>query len=619
MRTRVEKYLAKLDGEQVELPAPITREERFLAKLAGMDVEVPTPITRLEQFLNILINRASLTLTPITREEIFIAQNAGYAADSLMPVTREEQYWYDIFNHGGIATYDKVIGRIVSFITRRAAPLKIEATLSPIQDLHGYEAPWPPGGGKNKLKPTAETTTENQVTFTVESDGTIKTSGTASATTTLIIGEFAVANGTGYEINGLPATGSNTTFSFQGMRGNTVAFTVEGSQDNHYTGTADETLQLRLVIRNGFNASGLTFKPMVRLSSVSDATFSPYSNECPIGGHTGADVNVTGSNIWGGSQMKTDILAKVPTSTSGTDASGSYVYWYANATTSGKVLFQFPFKEKTRYTLILALAKENANASTNILISYTDGTYSYANIPQTPVANTKYIYAVTTQANKTVSKIATVWGSAGVFVYYDECGVFEGVLTADQFEPYSGTTVTVNFGQTVYGGELTVNEDGTGSVVANMAEKDMGSIGWGYNQSGYMFSNGIATEVKKPSSNTQVANILSSLFATKSAYSIGTGANGVGIESGGNIRAKTDGMGTDPDAFRTAMSGVQIVYELATPITIPLTPGQVEALQGNNTIWVDDSSEIKVTFRTDANGTAILPYTGQGKAGYMTI
>ena len=47
-------------------------------------------------------------------------------------------------------------------------------------------------------------------------------------------------------------------------------------------------------INNGTEISGtITFKPMIRLSTVADDTFQPYSNICPITGHTGLNVYVS--------------------------------------------------------------------------------------------------------------------------------------------------------------------------------------------------------------------------------------------------------------------------------------------------------------------------------------
>ena len=46
--------------------------------------------------------------------------------------------------------------------------------------------------------------------------------------------------------------------------------------------------------------------------------------------------------------------------------------------------------------------------------------------------------------------------------------------------------------------------------------------------------------------------------------------------------------------FKAAMSGVDFVYELATPIEIQLTPTEVRTLLGNNNIFADTGNiEVK--------------------------
>ncbi len=49
--TRKEKYLAKLAGQDVQIPPPVTREECFLAAICGEEIETPEPATREECFL----------------------------------------------------------------------------------------------------------------------------------------------------------------------------------------------------------------------------------------------------------------------------------------------------------------------------------------------------------------------------------------------------------------------------------------------------------------------------------------------------------------------------------------------------------------------------------------
>lgn len=53
----------------------------------------------------------------------------------------------------------------------------------------------------------------------------------------------------------------------------------------------------------------------------------------------------------------------------------------------------------------------------------------------------------------------------------------------------------------------------------------------------------------------------------------------------------------DADTFKTAMSGVKLVYELATPIEIPLTPVEITTLLGQNNIW-SDAGITTLTYRT---------------------
>ena len=48
------------------------------------------------------------------------------------------------------AVYQTVTGAVATFTTLRAAPLRsLAVTMGPKQDLHGYDSPWPAGGGKN--------------------------------------------------------------------------------------------------------------------------------------------------------------------------------------------------------------------------------------------------------------------------------------------------------------------------------------------------------------------------------------------------------------------------------------------------------------------------------------
>jgi hypothetical protein len=51
---------------------------------------------------------------------------------------------------------------------------------------------------------------------------------------------------------------------------------------------------------------------------------------------------------------------------------------------------------------------------------------------------------------------------------------------------------------------------------------------------------------------------------------------------------------TDAATFKTSVSGVQLVYELATPLTYQLTPKQIAALT-DNYVWASNGASITVT------------------------
>ena len=116
---RKEFYLAKIAGADVPIPSPVFREEYYLAKLCGEDVEIPEPIFR---------------------KEFWLAKKCGEDVTTPTPIFREE-YWLEEWVNGSSPQYQTITGRIVSFLTQRIAPLKIEADLEPIQSGTGDPSP----------------------------------------------------------------------------------------------------------------------------------------------------------------------------------------------------------------------------------------------------------------------------------------------------------------------------------------------------------------------------------------------------------------------------------------------------------------------------------------------
>ena len=104
-------------------------------------------------------------------------------------------YLRKMFSGGGDLPWQTFTGNPVSFNAPKAHQFKsFSFDIEPVQDLHGYDYPWPAGGGKNKLEITGQSASSNGTTVTINSDGSIRISGTPSATTT-----FALHSGTFWE------------------------------------------------------------------------------------------------------------------------------------------------------------------------------------------------------------------------------------------------------------------------------------------------------------------------------------------------------------------------------------------------------------------------------------
>lgn len=177
-----------------------------------------------------------------------------------------------------------------------ASLVECEIGIVPSQDLHGYSKPWAGGAGKNKLPNTQGNESKNGVTCTKNSDGTYTFTGTASASSYFIVGQVNIPAGT-YTLSGCPTGGGSSTYRLYFENPIGVNDTGSGAS---FTISEQTLCNAVIVIVNGcvLPNEGIIFEPMVRLSTES-STFEPYSNICPISGHT--DVTVKVASTSGGS------------------------------------------------------------------------------------------------------------------------------------------------------------------------------------------------------------------------------------------------------------------------------------------------------------------------------
>ena len=130
---------------------------------------------------------------------------------------------------------------------------------------------------KNLFNPTRDTATENGITFTKNSDGTYTANGTATGFVSFTVGTIKFPTNTEITYSGSPENGSMQTYSFNLQKVNgSVWLNDEFGNGITTTLEANEDYYVRLIIRSGVSVNNLTYKPMIRLSSVSDNTYEEY-------------------------------------------------------------------------------------------------------------------------------------------------------------------------------------------------------------------------------------------------------------------------------------------------------------------------------------------------------
>ena len=447
-----------------------------------------------------------------------------------------------------------VAGAIATFITNLVNPLRLTATFTPIQDLHGYDNPWPAGGGVNKLDPSKKTVDSNGYrwrwyytdgfTLIANQAYTFSVSGTSQLITLYIIEKETnttlVSGSTGGKITYTP-TDSVVVF-FQAYRGEVI-------QDAN-------NFQLEL----GSSAT----------------TFAPYSNLCPISGHTGATVKGTGGNLLDETNYPV--------------VDGK---WISGG--SGGVVTQ------TGYSCINTFVPcSHLKGQTITLNKRPSGTtpgfaFYSSNDESTFISGIKnngetegQSWTITVPDNANYMRFSVQSGARNIQINIGSSAL-----------PYSHYTLNTNLSiswqseaGTVYAGTLEIKEDGSGVLTANHSklikntstmDNDENFPGWKNAGVRELMGTGIDRVYESQTLNVGTA------FAVNTTYDILYLPKGTG-----NSRYPF----TQTEWIALAQD-VEVLIPLATPLTYNLTAeqvGQIMTLQGTNNVWVEDADEITVEF-----------------------
>ena len=126
---------------------------------------------------------------------------------------------------------------------------------------------------------SGNTYTSGSSVFTFNDDGTITFTGTAGTGYSITFPSFTLPKGN-YILSGCPSDGSVNKWYMQSYgnvdytSGSAILDTGNGFT---FTLTATNTLSFAIFVKNGYDGSTLTFKPMIRLASDTDTTYQPYA------------------------------------------------------------------------------------------------------------------------------------------------------------------------------------------------------------------------------------------------------------------------------------------------------------------------------------------------------
>lgn len=322
-----------------------------------------------------------------------------------------------------------------------------------------------------------------------------------------------------------------------------------------------------------------------------------------ITGWEGLQGFVSGKNILSGDAMQ-DMLIRLAGERGAWNEDERYFTAYGGTYASSAKYIAGIFKENTQYTFILSLYKAGSVGS-NLRILYTDDTTTV--LPNLDNANTKEIITFTSKAGKTVKGLYGRYANTGsTRIYVDESGIFEGRITAAEYEAWKGQTFNISFpveAGTVYGGTLDVIN---GILTVDKVKKRVLSVDRKESRYAAYYIGDIGSVIV--AYNTTYCNLLKKYTGTSysafpdNSFSIYNSAARnkacIGIRFGDEYSTIQD-YNNKLSELNASGTPLEVVYQLAEPLAVyHLSPTEISTLLGINNIWAD-TGDVTVEYRAD--------------------
>ena len=386
----------------------------------------------------------------------------------------------------------------------------------------------------------------------------------------------------------------------------------------------------------GAEGDSTTFSNIMLNSGSTALPFEPYVGGIPSPNpdfpqtiHSVADAGqvITGRCVWGGEKMADDIVAAVGDATKaykGEDSHGKYVVVVGSVPVRGKIFFN-RVKANSQYTFILHSRKNVSNAGANLLFNYTDGTADGLSVAPLVEEGVIYTYPSVSRQGKSLASVGGTWTSGTTYIYYEQSGLFEGVLSNDDFAPYLGTTTPlipsgVEPLRSLQDGtrdELVVHEDGSREIIRRVGKyafgsSDLWSLRHTTEESGIRtFSISLANKLDYLYTRTSASGSLCNAF-TNLGIIIGISGmynKGVGfallISAGGEKMMYANVLGIETEAEFNQMTqnvNLTVYAPLAVEVIEPLPSITMPAAPSSDvTAWLDSKDEDSAPIATDSS------------------
>ena len=512
---------------------------------------------------------------------------------------------------------DTVSGSVASFVPDATVPnlLGLDVHLDPIQDLHGYDSPWPAGGGVNILPFIGNNETTKGVTVSYDDtsqcytmNGT-KTSGgdlllssippsqlpistdltgTKFYTLSVSVVSGSMTLGTGTGITFAVALFNSNASSY--IRTNTTSTTLDGYLGYKQEGTPT-TGNYQLLFqcwREGTVFDNLKFRVQIEIADNHVPTvWHPYSNLCPISGRESVEVEAAGKNLFDESQK-------------------SMLACYADggaAQTRRGVKLWLP---AGTYTIKATRAAEGNG-------------YIYCNIVNKDGSYAEFRYFITGGGSTLPATQTFTLTEGQSFILFDQQASAESSVdkmayyhymivsgsTGADYEPYVGTTHTISLPETVYGGDIgVVSGDGANELAAI----NLSNLTWSANSTYPHTYNGEGFVSRKQLIDGSLANrCYCSRYKWYTSSQVGSSDFGIALANAyaGDIYAKTriyvsDARFSTVEEFVASFSEDDpiVVCPLATPTSLPTTPTDINTVEGQNNVFSPDG-DVTVEYAAD--------------------